>query len=78
MEGLSTYNTLREMADRAAGGYERDVDGEPEKYASWVVDFYRSESAPEPIRSNIYFKYLLDCYPGTIQNEVVKILEKSE
>ncbi len=78
MEALSTYTTLQEIADRAAGGYEKEVDGEPERYAFQVVKLYRSDDAPEPIKSNVYFRHLLECYPGTIRNEVVKIIERRQ
>ena len=74
MEALSTYTTLREIADRAAGGYEKELDGAPEKYAAQIIELYLSDEAPEPIRGNVYFKHILECYPGTVKNEVVKII----
>ena len=76
MEALSTYKNIQEIADRAAGGYEEKLDGQPSKFAKWIVAWYQSEDAPEPIRSNAYFKHLLKCYPGTVENEVIKILER--
>jgi len=76
MEALSTYTTLREIADRAAGGYERELNGAPEKYAAEIIELYLSDDAPKPIRDNVYFRHLLESYSGTIRNEIVKIIKR--
>ena len=75
MEGLSTYKNIQEIALCAAKKYRKDIDGNPESYAKSIVSHYRSNSAPEQIRKNVYYQHLLEQYPNTVQNEVIKILE---
>lgn len=72
MEGFSTYKNIQDIADRAAVGYKKEVDGDVHKYAQRVVSLYQTDDAPEPIRSNIYYRHLLENYSSTICNEVVK------
>ena len=76
MEALSTYTTLKEIASKAALEYESSLSENPEDYAKSIVDMYRSDEAPEHIKNNVYFRHLLDCYPGTNRNEVVKIISR--
>lgn len=77
MEALSTYNTIQEIARQAAKNYTR-TSGEVEHYAQQVVSLYRSESASNPIRNNVYHRYLLEEYSGTVKNEIVKIINTSD
>ena len=73
MEGLSTYKTLQTIASIAASGYAKSAT--PEDYAKNVIRKYRSDDAPEKIKKNQYYRYLLDRYPSTVINEVVRIIE---
>ena len=74
MEAYGTYSAILEIADRAAGGYEKDTDGCIESYADWIVMWYQSDDCPEPIKSNKYHRLLLREHPLTIKSEVVKRL----
>ena len=69
MEAFSTYKTLQTIASIAASDYNRSTT--PEDYAQK----YRSDDAPEKIKKNQYYRYLLDRYSSTVINEVVRIIE---
>ena len=73
MEALSTYKTLQEIAVIAATKYNSQTT--PEDYADSVVKVYQTDKAPEKIRKNVYYRHLLETYPGTVRNEVVRIIE---
>ena len=73
MEAFSTYKTLQAIASIAASDYNRSTT--PEDYAQKVIQKYRSDDAPEKIKKNQYYRYLLDRYSSTVINEVVRIIE---
>ncbi len=75
MEGFSTYKTLQTIASIAASDYNRSRSTTPEDYAQKVIQKYRSDDAPEKIKKNQYYRYLLDRYSSTVINEVVRIIE---
>ncbi len=77
MEALGTLKAIQEIADRAAGGYEHNVDGCPESYADWIIEWYQTSDCPEPIRSNSYYQALLEQYASTIKNQVIRKIKES-
>lgn len=74
MEGLGTYSEMIDIADRAAGGYEPH-DGCIESYAEWIVEWYKTEGCPEPIKSNKYHQHLLKEYGSTIRSLIIRRLQ---
>lgn len=45
---------ILDLADRAAGGYDKEIDGSPDDYIEWVLDWYTGASCPEPIKKDCY------------------------
>ena len=76
MEARETFTEIIEIADRAAGGYEKEIDGSIESYADWVISWYKTSDCPEPIKSNPYHQYLLKEYASTIKSQLIYILER--
>ena len=75
MEALSTYNTIQDIANKAAQNYRLDL-GDAEQYAKKIVSFYRSEDSSNPIKDNVYYRYLLEEYTGTVRNEIVRMIKQ--
>lgn len=76
MEALSTYNTIQEIAEVAVKSYDKNLGADPDEYAKNVIELYCSESALNPIRDNPYHKHLLEAYPGTVRNEILRKLNR--
>ena len=74
MEAYGTYDVILEIANRAAGGYEKDIDGCIESYADWVVDWYQTNDCPEPIKSNKYHQFILKENSDTIRTIIIENL----
>ena len=75
MEGLSTYKTIQDIADYAVEDHQKDSIDNPTLYAKKIVSLYQSAKAPEVIKNNSYFMYLLEYHSGTVINEVIRKVE---
>jgi len=76
MKAYGIYSAILEIADRAAGGYEKDIDGCIESYADWIVEWYQTDECPEPIKSNKYHQRILKENSDTIRITIIRQLSE--
>ena len=58
---MNRTEIINDIADRALGGYEAEVDGtDIRKVARWFVAWYSSPDAPEPINRKDYQTVLFE------------------
>ena len=73
MAGAQGYNmsVIEDLADRAAGGYEPEYDGPPEKFAPMIIDYYLSDDVPAPLDQPEY-QEVLTKHPDLVAKEIVR------
>ena len=58
---MSRDEIVKDIADRALGGYDPEVDGtDVHKVARWFIAWYSSPDAPEPINHKEYQTVLFE------------------
>ena len=80
MEGFGTYTAIQAIAARAFKEYQEKLfrTADPCEYATNTLRLYRSASALNPIRDNVYHRYLVEAHPGAVRNEIVRQIENSQ
>jgi hypothetical protein len=74
---VSRKDIIEEIADRALGGYDSEVDGtDIEKVARWFLSWYSSPDAPEPICGEVYQKVLYE-EPERVYEAICEALQLS-
>jgi len=76
--GMSDAFVISDIAERAAGGYDRAIDGTPEIYAKWVIDdWYQGDFCPEFMKEP-HYRWVLREYSFKIADEIVRCISRWE
>ena len=76
--GMSDSFVIADIAERAAGGYDRAIDGSLEIYARWVIDeWYQGDYCPEFMKEP-HYRWILREYSFKIADEIVKWISRWE
>ena len=74
---MNRTQIIKDIADRALGGYEPEIDGtDIQKVARWFVAWYSSPDAPEPINHKDYQIVLFE-EPEMVYRAIYKALALS-
>ena len=73
MPGPPEYSmsVIKDLADRAAGGYDDEDDGSPTRFASVMIDYYLSDEPPPPLHQPEY-QEVLSKYPDLVAKEIIR------
>ena len=72
-----TKKIVLDLADRAAVGYDKELDGSPDDYIEWVLDWYSSTSCPEPIKRECYQKVIKN-HNWLLRHEIREAIKRVE
>jgi hypothetical protein len=76
--GMSDAFVISDIAERAAGGYDKAIDGAPEIYAKWVIDeWYHGDFCPEFMKEP-HYRWVLREYSFKIADEIVRWIARWE
>lgn len=74
--GMTVAHVITDIADRAAGGYDKTIDGTPEEYARWVIeDWYVGDHCPSFMKEP-HYQWVLREYSFKIADEIVKWIDR--
>lgn len=77
MTGLSTYETLLDLADRASTAYDKEIDGSPEDFIVWVLNWYTGADCPEPINYP-HYQLIIKEHQTLLRKEIKKAIKRLE
>lgn len=74
--GMCVAHVITDIADRAAGGYDKHIDGAPEIYARWVIeDWYVGDHRPD-FMYEPHYQWVMREYSFKIADEIVKWIDR--
>ena len=74
---MDREDIIKDIADRALGGYDSEVDGTDfNKVARWFLSWYSSPDAPVPINGEVYQKVLYE-EPEKVYKAIYEALQLS-